>query len=188
MAERIWYEDAAGMFTAANFGAVVPMPNTSFAQQLNAVVRLTVYYAVVMALFRQNLVYLAIPAAACLVTYALYTSRGPGRGVAGFSDAGPCRAPTKDNPFMNTSYVVPADAPPSCNPLDPAVRDAVDVQYAKGMYRDLDDVWGQRTAARHFITNPVTATPNDQAAFGEWLYGDMRRSGGKQVRPPGNSV
>jgi hypothetical protein len=200
--ERIWYRDPSGLFTAANWGSVIPLTGMTFAQQLNSVVRLSLLYAAALALLRRNLTYLAVPVAACLVTYALYRnieSRGgedaaaerslfaEGRGIRrGLQDG--CRVPTRDNPFMNKNFTDEPGAPGSCDVLRPEVQAEMQRKYSEGMYRDVDDLWGSRTAARQFVTTPVTDVISDQAAFGEWLYGDMRRTAGKQSRPPTNSL
>jgi hypothetical protein len=88
---------------------------------------------------------------------------------------------------MNFNHTESTTRAPACDPLDPEVDARVQELFNDNLYRDIDDVWGQKTRTRQFITNPSTSVPNDQEAFAEWLYSDMR-STGKKTRPPANSV
>jgi hypothetical protein len=152
--------------------------------------RLALYYGVVVTVMRNDLDMLVIPVAAAGVTYLLYSSFGK-RGAEKFEEPwqrGECVKPTKDNPFMNMS---PADDPEkrvkSCDPLDPGVSRAMDETFKSSMFYDIDDVWSRNNAGRNFYTMPVTAVPNDQTDFAEWLYSGVR-AGGKQTRPPRNAI
>ena len=85
---------------------------------------------------------------------------------------------------MNVIHTEDPTRPPACDPLDEGIRQQISENFDDVVFRDVDDIWGQKTNSRQFMTNPSTTHPNDQKAFAEWLYGDMRRTRGKTTRPP----
>lgn len=197
--ELIWYERPGDLFRADNFGSVIPMTTMTLEQKLNASMRLSIYYAAALLLLKRDATYALIPVLAAGVTFCLYSSQASrriermgqmsadrvakGDGLL----SGACTTPTKHNPFMNVNHTESPLRPPACDAMDPRVEQEVQELFSDNLYRDIDDVWGQKTKTRQFITNPTTSVPNDQEAFGEWLYGDMRHNG-KRTRPPANSV
>lgn len=190
-----WYEDPKTLFSGSGALDILPSFGAPVAQQVNAVMRLAVLYGTILAVFRRDPSFLAIPLVAAVVTYIvsersksraagfrLPASRGGGGGV----DDDDCYEPREGNPYMNVVHVEDPRRQEACDPLDPGVVRRVEqlAQPDPAIFRDVDDVWGSETSARRFMTNPVTSVPNNQAAFAEWLYGDMRRSNAKRVRPP----
>ena len=41
------------------------------------------------------------------------------------------------------------------------------------LFKDLGDSWGFEQSMRQWYANPITTIPNDQEAYGKFLYGDM---------------
>jgi hypothetical protein len=189
--ELIWYEDVCGFAAPPNLGSFVPLPSQTYEEQLNALLRLSIYYAAILAFFRRRLDPLLLPVLVASLTYLLHGSyRRDSFVKESSSEAGDrgCAKPTKHNPFMNANVI--ADGPdrePACDPLDPLVKTRVDEEFNRSIFRDVDDVWERNNSGRAFYTTPSTTIPNDQTGFANWLYEGMR-SGGKQTRPPLNSV
>lgn len=190
MAESIWYADPWNFITAGNFWRVIPSKATqSYAEQLNAVMRLAVYYAVVVSVFRQDVNSFLVPVVVGAVTFFLYNSfKNRGFAAEPFSGTNKdCVLPTKQNPFMNLLGADDRQRAPACDPLSPEVKQRVDETFTSSMFYDVDDVWSRNNASRNFYTTASTAVPNDQTGFAEWLYGGVR-AGGKQTRPPRNAI
>ena len=209
--ETIWYADPQGFVTRENFLAIVPTGSMSYAQQLNAVMRFSLYYAAAVAAVRMRPESFVLPLAVALVSYLLFEGAGGARGealraaaaeTATFSSdgspvedgdfgggdpwdgsGGSCLRPTKNNPFMNQLPLDPTPfEPPSCDPLQPAVKRQMREKFQRDLFRDTSDLFERGNSERQFFTMPSNQ-PEDQTAFAEWIYGDTRR-GGKATRPP----
>lgn len=82
-----------------------------------------------------------------------------------------CRAPTKDNPFMNPSVVdYNTDAPEACNSDDETINNSITKAFTSDLYMDVDDAFNKLNSQRQFYTVPNTAIPNNQGDFANWLY------------------
>lgn len=83
-----------------------------------------------------------------------------------------CRKPTEDNPFMNpfsTDYMS-GNIPQACNMDDDQIKENMELNFNKGLYRDFEDVWNRKNSQRQFFTLPSTSIPNNQKEFARWLY------------------
>jgi hypothetical protein len=189
--ESIWYEDPHEFLSFKNFTRILPLPNEPYAEQLNTVLRLALYYGLLVTLFGRGYVMLWIPVIVAGITFLLYRSfqRSPKPMVATspLPDGESCTKPSKHNPFMNVLASDARSRNPACDPLDPNVKKKVSEKFSGSMFYDIDDVWARNNAGRTFYTTPVTTVPNDQTSFAEWLYSGVR-AGGKQTRPPRNSI
>lgn len=185
--ESIWYKDISSLFNADNFGCVVPTSGMTLAQQLNSILRFSVYYSLIMFAARQNADAFVFPVITAAVTYIVFQhfSGGGSEGFGARNDQdGPCTEPTRDNPFMNLlANEYNTAKPGACDPLDEDVRESMEQNFYEGAFVDQDDIYNRNSGSRQFYTNPVTTSANDQGAFADWLYGGVNCSG-KQVRPP----
>lgn len=87
-------------------------------------------------------------------------------------DQNTCRKPTEDNPFMNppiTDFGTP-NSPVACNANDDDIKESIKVNFNKGLFQDVDELWDKTNAQRQFYTMPNTAIPNNQSEFANWLY------------------
>jgi hypothetical protein len=210
--EAIWDEDPRGLVTAVNYLAIIPSGSMTYAEQLNAVLRLTLYYAAAVALIRLRPESFVLPLGAALVTYLLYEGSGGSRAAAArpapparppapgepakacahgwqaplggaAAEGGACLRPTKHNPFMNQLPLDPTPFDPAaCDPLDPGVRKGMRDGFQRCLFRDTSDLFERGNSERQFFTMPSNQ-PEDQTAFAEWVYGDARR-GGRATKPP----
>lgn len=85
---------------------------------------------------------------------------------------GSCRKPTRDNPFMNPRIIDynNQDQPVACNGDDEDIKDGVEDNFNKDLFRDIDDLFNIKNSQRQFYTVPNTQIPNDQPSFANWLY------------------
>ena len=176
--ELIWYKDPPGLITQGNFQKIVPFPSMTYAEQLNAVLRLSLYYSVVVAFLRQKADVLVIPILVASVTYLLYSSfkrEGYQAKTAEMEEG--CVKPSRQNPFMNVLNSDSRTRKASCDPLDPLVKSRIDEEFSRSIFRDVDDVWERNNAGRTFYTTASTTIPNDQTGFAEWLYSGTRAGG-----------
>lgn len=183
--ETIWYKDRAGAFRDDRLGRFIPMPNTPFTNQLNALFRLSVYYAIAVIVTRRTVLVLYVPLVTAAITYLLHVhetskSLAVERALEGMNvvqdrrNGEHCTRPTRANPFMNvlmSDYAGFPERPRACDISNDAVGERVTDIYNDNSYRDSDDVYERNTGLRQFYTTASSTIPNDQETFAKWLYG-----------------
>lgn len=188
--ERIWYQDPSGLISPHRLTSIVPLRDQSYAEQLNSVLRLSVYYGVITYAILGDSRMLVIPIGVAALTYFMYSSfrseRNCPDSLREYMSEDECVHPTKHNPFMNVLVSDSPDRMPACDTLNEKVSDQIESSFRETMFYDIDDVWSRNNASRSFYTMPSTVTPNDQTSLAEWLYSGVR-AGGKHTRPPRNA-
>ncbi len=174
--ERIWYRDPAGLFAHGNYVKFLPRPGTPLAAQLNAAMRLAIYFTVLVMLLRQNVHALYVLVFVAGFTYFIH-SRAPqidtmdgGDPLGAAAGAGPCVRPSDDNPFMNVLQFDDPKRPAACNALKCGVKRDIRERFNKNLVRDVDDIFEKKASDRQFYTTAITTVPNDQETFAKWLY------------------
>lgn len=149
--ERVWFDDLHGFVEPHNLVKFFPMKDMSFAEQLNAVLRFSIYFAAVLLIAGRPSYVLFLPIAVAAGTYIMYRSAAgdektmreglDGRGgddsqkattlrneksEGSDKDSGAkaCTKPSADNPFMNvlqSDYARSPDRGAACDLQDPAV-------------------------------------------------------------------
>lgn len=188
-AEQIWYVDPRGLLRDDRLGRFVPEPQTPLAQQLNAVLRFSLYYAAVAFIFQRSTNSLLVPLVVALVTFLVHqadAARGKAAGevmerldvAVDSRDRGRnsqlCTRPTLNNPFMNvlmSDFSQFPERPEACDITNTRVHDKAEELAAHNLYKDSDDVFDRSSSSRAFFTTPSTTIPNDQGGFAKWLYG-----------------
>ena len=184
-------DDPSQLFTQANFFVVVPDPDDPLVEQLNCLLRLVVYFAIVMVLFGRfasglfalctggmfaHLVNLAgRKKREEKFAYGASASGAPGASAA----AGPataCRRPHKDNPFMNALPYDDPTLPGACDVENAGVRREMDRAFNENLFRDVGDVFHRSVSDRQFHTMPSTTVLHDSVAFARNLFGDGGRN------------
>ncbi len=146
---------------------ILPDPTESLDLQLNALMRLGVYFALIMLLVGNIQVAVFTLITVSVFTYAIYERPGES-----FFDSRKdiCRRPEKENIFMNPLIFDDPSEPAACDVQDPGTRRSMDHMFNESMYRDVDDVFHAHSAHRQFYTMPSTTVPNDQTQFAKFLY------------------
>jgi hypothetical protein len=186
----IWYKDPAAAFGPKELHIFFPTRQMALPQQLNAMLRLCVYWSVAVALITRDPKYLVPIALAAVATFAIneaYVARGS-PGAEAFRGGPACVPPTDSNPHMNvmlSDYTVDPGRAAACDVTDPAVQAAV-VDRMPALPQD--DPFADGRTDRQFYTMPVTTIPNDQEGYRNFLYSDVLKptvkTQGGVVRPP----
>lgn len=182
--ERIWYKNPSGFLTEHNFSKFLPTSEMKYAEQLNAVLRFTIYFSIVMFIIRKDANIFFLPMGTAVFTYFLYTVDTKNKtdyyraldqiGVRSekFNNNELCIKPTDDNPFMNvlmSDYVERPQREKACK-YTKNVRKDIKNKFDKSLYRDVDDVFHTKASDRQFYTTPSTTIPNDSMSYARWLY------------------
>jgi hypothetical protein len=176
----IWYLDPVATFLdpslMSDFLPLVGNKGQSLDSRLNALMRLAIYFALVMILLNKHSSALFALLLASLVTYIVWSgAKSSEEGGETFADGRhgeSCRKPTLANPFMNPMPFDPPASPEfgACDIEDPIINEKIHDLFDDNLYREVSDVYQHVSSERQYYTVPVTTIPNDQVAFARWLY------------------
>lgn len=184
MSEKIWYDDLPNFFSQKTMFRILPLQTMSLEEKMNAIIRFFVYLSILLALVRLDAKYLMMGVIPMAISYPIYEFERKERVTAetflksndiDIIDNKMCTRSSIENPFMNPSVVdivYKPDRPEACNYVsNEQVKDLVEKNFEKRVFKDVTDIWGRDYSAREFYTMPSTTIPNKQGEFAEWLYG-----------------
>jgi hypothetical protein len=172
---------------------IIPDRSMSLNRQLNAAMRFTIYFSIMLLLIKRDAQVLFFAVFVGFVTWAMHVQSSKEDesrrelfeklqlldDVKGRA----CTKPTKENPFMNVMFADYTDfpnRPKACSVEDASIKKDISAKFEDGLYRQENDVFRKTASDRQFFTNPSTTIANDQTGFAEWLYkvGPTRKESG----------
>ena len=186
-----WYERPSILYQTRNLTEIFPSHNFDMTRKLNALVRLSVYFAIIMYVMNKDKKYVTLPLIVMGITWVIHYKQRDNRkkdimkrsindklsDLVKLNDLETeCRVPNKNNPFMNPKLTdFGSDKPPpprSCPSYNNVgVQRRVEDLFNEDLYRDVNDIFGKNNSQRQFYTVPGSQVPNDQGSFAQWLYG-----------------
>ena len=186
-----WYTDISILYEKDSITEIFPSKRFDTLRKLNAIVRLSILYTLVMYFLKREQKYLVIPFIVMGITWLVWYRQEDIHTDAVMKDSisdkiddlvkindlsTDCRVPDKENPFMNPTLAdYGSDKPPppkSCPSYNnKGVQRRVDELFNEDLYRDVKDVFNKNNSQRQFYTVPGSNVPNDQSSFANWLYG-----------------
>lgn len=177
-----WKDNIKVLFENDKLLEIFPSKKYDINRKLNSLVRLSIYYSLIMYLLKKDSRYLLISIITMSFTYFIYIKKGEKEiygdmletRIKDLDNASELKKPSRDNPFMNNTLVDYGKdsnkrACPSYNNV--GVQNRIDELYNEGLYKDFKDVFNKNTGERQFYTMPNTEVPNNQGDFAQWLYG-----------------
>lgn len=182
--EKIWFSDIPGFFTEKNYYMFFPSAEMTLAEQLNSLMRLSIYFAVLMFIVKKDSNILFVPIFMGLFTFLIFTVDTKNRQsdkqlldklglMEEYTSKKLCQKPTKNNPFMNvlsSDYSENPTRPRACW-IEGKVKKDLKKKFDVNLYRDVGDIFHKTASDRQFYTTPSTTIPNDSMSYAEWLYG-----------------
>lgn len=179
MSEQIWFKDPTILFAPSAWMRFVPTSTMATADSLNAVVRFSIYFSVLLFLTTGMSGYLLAIPLVMVASVFLYKLFPNGKLLESFkSSKAPSpkkyTMPTPENPFMNPLLTEIKDNPNRAEAA-PVTRKDVKVemyknfQHTSDMYMDTSDLFDQAQAMRTFHTLQASTIPSDQDGFLKWL-------------------
>jgi hypothetical protein len=198
--EKIWYKEPLNLFNKDNFLRFFPTADMSLTQQLNALVRFSIYLAIILFLVKNDYRFIYLPIVALGLTLLVYVL-AEGKKKESFEKLEKkgltkqqikpetekysekvCVKPNSENPFMNPLVT---DFDPSsnwqsqngleaCDVEDANVKQDMFEKYSEKLYRSTDDIFLNHHGDRQFYTMPNTDLISKQGEFAEWLYSNPR--------------
>jgi hypothetical protein len=186
--EKIWYLDIKHLFTEKNYNHFFPSKDMTFAEQLNALLRLSIYFSLFVFVLRKDSNIFMIPIFVGLFTYFIYSVDTDNKTNETMYlnqqnwDKNPnteelCVKPTENNPFMNVLMNEYSENPTrkkACDISRSDIKRQSQKFFDKKLYRSVSDIFNKESSDREFITNPITTIPNDAKSFSEWCWGQGR--------------
>lgn len=182
--EQIWYKDPTHFITVDNFKYFFPSKDMNFAQQLNSLLRLSIYFTIIVFTLQKDSVIFMVPIAVAIFTYFLFSvdTQNKTNEKTYFEDRNLkkeahtdeiCQKPTKNNPFMNvliSDYALNPQRPKACNISKSNTKKIAQKYFDTNLYRSVADIFNKEASDRQWVTNPNTKIPNDQTDFAKWCY------------------
>lgn len=182
--EKIWYKDIRHLFTNENFDKFFPTKDMTFAEQLNSMVRFSIYFAIVAYVLRHDSAVFMVPLFVGLFTFVIYTFDTQNKQQENLylddrnwyktpHSGKVCQRPTENNPFMNvliSDYVLNPERKAACDVTKTNIKSKTKKYFDKNLYRSVSDIFGKEASDRQWVTNPITTIPNDQDGFARWCY------------------
>ena len=189
-----WYNDPTILFSQDSITEIFPSKRFDILRKLNAIVRLSILYTIIMYLMKKEQKYLIIPLIIMGITWMVWYKQDDIHTDTILKDSmsdklddlvkindlnTECRVPDKENPFMNpvlSDYGSNKSPPPKSCPSynNVGIQNRVDQLFNDDLYRDVKDVFGKNNSQRQFYTVPGNQVPNDQGSFAQWCYGQPK--------------
>lgn len=182
--ERFWFNQYSSLFNKNNLLNIIPYSHMDLNSKLNAVFRLSIYFSIIMFIFKKDYRYLGIIIIMGVLTVIIHRT-APKHLENNLQvednkidsnlneDAEGCKLPSKTNPFMNPTFedFEKGNLKKACNSYDnPIIRNMEEEYFNSGLYREQTDVFGRANSYREFYTMPVNSIVNDSVKFAEWCY------------------
>lgn len=185
--DPIWIENINILFKQNRLTHFIPNEKMHMNEKLNALVRFSIYLAVILYLYNFNYLNLYIPIVTFIITYVIYNLKNnKTEHVDSLNDYDSaetikkeiykkykrkqnCRKPTKDNPFMNWLITDKVNKN-ACNIDTPEIKQQVDDYFNKDLYQNIGDVYQNNNSQRQYYTAPVNSGISNQEDFANWLY------------------
>jgi len=178
-----WFDDYTVLYDSNQVFEYIPTEGMTTAEKLNAVVRMSVYVALVLLMLKKPVNVLFIPLFTAIITIYLfkYSSllqtlklfQGPEENLEEFVDE-ECRRPSEDNPFMN-NLVSDIHDPSVKDPCKatPSVKAVIKDFFNKNLFKDVGDLYEKTNSQRQFYTAPGNffgTNHGDTKSFASWLF------------------
>jgi hypothetical protein len=192
MSTPFWFKDISILYNKNYLLEIIPKKEYDFNRKLNAVVRFTIYYAILLYIFRKDKNILCLPFITIVITVFLYkTNKSKDQdktmnNLMNVTDQNNLeeidlmieeintdifREPTIDNPMMNNNIFDLYDdkkAIPTYN--NAGVKRIVEETLDSQVFKDSNDLFNRRNSQRQWYTMPNTEAMNKQTEFAKWCY------------------
>ena len=185
MMENIWYKDPKNFVGLENLTKIIPTKSMTYVQQLNAIMRFSIYFSLLIFLVKKNILAWYFALFIALITIFMYEFYARNNHIQNElydkinvmydeHKSQYCSRPSQNNPFMNvlmSEYASFPNRPDACDINNSKVRRQAEKFFDNNLYKDVDDIWSRKTSSRNWHTVPSSQIPNDRESFQKWLYG-----------------
>ena len=192
MSTPFWFNDISILFNKNYLLEIIPLKSYDFNRKLNAILRFTIYYGILLYILKNDKNVLCLPFITVVITVFLNKTNKKGRENTAMVKSKNVRGneklekvselieeinddvfrkPEVDNPMMNMNIFKLYDDKRAIPTYDnPGVEKVVEDKWNDGLYRDSDDLFGRNNSQRQWYTMPNTEAMNRQTEFAKWCY------------------
>ena len=165
-----WYNDISILYSKDSIMEIFPSKRFDILRKLNAIVRLSIVYTLIIYFMKRDQKYLVIPFVVMSITWLIWYKQDDIHidtimkesmsdkldDLVKINDLETeCRIPNKDNPFMNptlSDYGSDKQPPPKSCPSynNVGVQRRVEELFNEDLYRDVNDIFGKNNSQRQF--------------------------------------
>ncbi len=182
----LWIEDISILYEKKYIFEIVPMKNFDLNRKLNSLLRLSIFYSIIVYLFKKNNNALMIPIGVGIFTVIISKNLkinninekivklhndNVDENFLMYDVSEGCKVPEKNNPFMNpTLYSDDNSKKPCLSYNNKGIQREIEEKFNEDLYRDVNDIFGKNNSQRQFYTVPGKTNPNDLESYKNWLY------------------
>lgn len=176
--DPFWFNEPKILFDKNRISEFFPVNSMTHNEKMNAIMRMSIYLAVIFMLYNKSIKIFMAPLFIALVTLYIYRMNDvqkKSEKVEGFVEEETCQGPTADNPFMNTLVTDVGqykERKEACLIEDKI--EEVEKHFNKGLFKDVGDLWEKGNSQRQFFTMPNTTEygikHGDTNKFANWLF------------------
>ena len=182
----LWIEDISILYEKKYIFEIIPMKNFDLNRKLNSLLRLSIFYSIIVYLFKKNNKALMIPIGVGVFTIIISKNLkinninekiiklhndNVDENFLMYDVGEGCKVPEKNNPFMNpTLYSDDNSKKPCLSYNNKGIQREIEEKFNEDLYRDVNDIFGKNNSQRQFYTVPGKTNPNDLESYKKWLY------------------
>jgi len=187
-----WFNDISILFNKNYLLEILPLGSYDFNRKLNAVLRFTIYYGILLYFLNNDKHVLCLPFITVVITVFLHKTNSDVNSDSSMIDLknvnskdkeaevnkliqdindNVYRLPDEDNPMMNSNVFDLYDNKKAIPTYDnPGVNKVVEEKWEDGLYQDSSDIFNNNNSQRQWYTMPNTESTNRQTEFAKWCY------------------
>lgn len=187
--EKIWFKDPGNFINNNNYDRFFPSGSMTYAQKLNSILRLALYFSILVLLIKKESTVVFIPIFTAIFTFFLYgneikkqkTEEDFLERMNLYKDVHSnelCHKPEPNNPFMNilmSDYSKNPKRAKACNLDNKHINKLTTKYFNNNLYRDVGDVFHKNASDRNYYTTAITTIPNDQDSFLKFAF-DIKKT------------
>jgi len=179
----LWIDNFDILYEKKYLFEILPSKNFDFNRKLNSLLRLSIYYSIIVYMLNKNTKILLTPILVGAFTVIMGKNLKKNiidKAVVDLQNNTEkplekididCRIPTENNPFMNPTVFGENNNKSSCLSYNnKGIQRNIENNFNTNLNREASDIFGKNNSQRQFYTVPSKKYPNDQDAFKKWLY------------------
>jgi hypothetical protein len=182
----LWTEDISILYEKKYIFEIVPMKNFDLNRKLNSLLRLSIFYSIIVYLFKKNnkapMIPIGVGVFTIIISKNLKINNINEKIIQLHNDnvdenflmydvSEECKVPEKNNPFMNPRlYSDDNSKKPCLSYNNKGIQREIEEKFNEDLYRDVNDIFGKNNSQRQFYTVPGKTNPNDLESYKKWLY------------------
>ncbi len=182
--EKAWFKDPRNFISEKNYDKFFPSPAMTYTEKLNSIMRLAIYFSIIILILKKDTNILFIPILTGIFTFFMYNNTDiKKKQEETFLNKmnlhkDPytqelCHRPTPENPFMNilmSDYKLNPKRNKACDVTKGNIKMEAQKYFNRNLYRDVGDIFQKNASDRNWYTTASTTIPNDDDSFKNFVY------------------